>query len=60
MVASDFSNPKDNRIKIYVRTRSTCFADFEGLITLGGTLRSPSIDRGIQVSCIFIARKGST
>lgn len=50
MIATDCAAPQDNRIKVYVRTRSTCFADLEGLITLGGASRSLVIDGAVTVS----------
>ncbi|KAJ3490776.1 hypothetical protein NLI96_g1200 [Meripilus lineatus] len=49
MIATDCAAPQDNRIKVYVRTRSTCFADLEGLITLGGASRSLVIDGAVTL-----------
>ncbi|KAI0916312.1 aromatic prenyltransferase (DMATS family) [Taiwanofungus camphoratus] len=47
IVATDCAAPKDSRIKIYVRTRSTNFRDLEGLMTLGGKLKGSLIDDAI-------------
>lgn len=49
IVATDCAAPKDSRIKIYVRTRSTNFRDLEGLMTLGGKLKGSLIDDAIAV-----------
>lgn len=40
ILATDCNDPKDSRIKIYVRTKSTTFEDLEGFMTLGGTLNN--------------------
>ncbi|EGN95872.1 hypothetical protein SERLA73DRAFT_187119 [Serpula lacrymans var. lacrymans S7.3] len=44
IIATDCAAPKDSRIKVYVRTRSTKFSDLEGLMTLGGKLKGKVIE----------------
>lgn len=50
ILATDCADPKDSRIKIYVRTKSTKFVDLEGLMTLGGLLNGSLIDEAMTVS----------
>ncbi len=48
-VAADCLVPDVNRLKIYVRTRSTRFTDLEGLMTLGGSLNGQVVNNGMEV-----------
>lgn len=48
MLAIDLVDPADSRFKIYFRVRDTSFASVRDAISLGGRIRTPGLDQGLN------------
>ncbi|KAJ8120716.1 hypothetical protein ONZ43_g2648 [Nemania bipapillata] len=48
MLAIDLIDPLKSRFKIYFRSRETSFASLINIITLGGRIKSPNMQQGLE------------
>ncbi|CCF39038.1 aromatic prenyltransferase [Colletotrichum higginsianum] len=49
LIAFDAIRPADSRFKLYLRTKETCMARVEEVYSLGGALKGPEIDNGLDL-----------
>ncbi|KZL63232.1 tryptophan dimethylallyltransferase [Colletotrichum incanum] len=49
LIAFDAVRPADSRFKLYLRTKETCLARVEEVYSLGGALKGPEIDNGLDL-----------
>ncbi|OLN88022.1 7-dimethylallyltryptophan synthase 1 [Colletotrichum chlorophyti] len=53
LIAFDAVCPTDARFKVYLRTKETCLARVEEVYTLGGTLKGPQVEAGLDLIRLF-------